>query len=112
MNIENDPLISLVSYLLYLLTYIIYLFASILYKILFFTNIILSLVSAIECLWIVGLLTEMMVRESSCRCLDVKKLLGVWKTILMAISLYALREGYSVLDSSGVVRIIYGYEIL
>ena len=112
MIVESDPLISFFTSLMYFITYIVYLIGSFFSKILYIVNIILALVSAVECLLIVGALAEMKLKKETCECLDLRRLLDIWKTILMAISLFALREGYSVLESAGVLRIIYGYELL
>jgi len=109
---ESDPLLTLVGYVMYAATYVFYLIWSVFNRILFNINLMLALVSAVECLLIVGVLAEMTLRTGTCECLDVKKLLGVWKTILTAISLYALREGYSVLESVDIIRIMNGYEVL
>ena len=112
MILDEDPLMTAMRYLTYGIAYLFYIVMTLIERTFTSLNIILALISAVECLLIVGILAEKKLKSDYTQNLDIKKLLDVWKTILTAISLYALKEGYNVLEAAGILRILYGYELL
>ncbi len=76
-------------------------------------NLLLSLACTIECLLIIQITIDRSFRTNLRNGkFSVMSLLDAWRKILVAISLYGLREAYYILEQAGLLRIYLAYALL